>query len=99
LSTQELEGDSSESVDGSGSGSVVAEEGGVERKSEGDEGVGGRRGGASARMVHDYLGDRYYRDEERVEIRGEVLKEMEERSVHCCSVLQRVAAGVVRGGG
>jgi serine/threonine protein kinase len=30
-------------------------------------------------MVHDYLGDRYYTDEERVEIRRELLKEMDER--------------------
>ena len=32
-------------------------------------------------MVLDYLGDRYYTDEERVEIRRELLKEMEERKV------------------
>ena len=36
---------------------------------------------SSAQMVLDYLGDRYYTDEERVEIRRELLKEMEERKV------------------
>ena len=44
-------------------------------------GRGGGKGGVgtSSQMVHDYLGDRYYTDEERVEIRRELLKEMDER--------------------
>jgi hypothetical protein len=50
-----------------------------------EQGLGNGRGGGkggggtSSQMVHDYLGDRYYTDEERVEIRRELLKEMDER--------------------
>ena len=57
---------------------------GATRETKAEAEVDGEQGqlssrSSSAQMVHDYLGDRYYTDEERVEIRRELLREMEER--------------------
>ena len=91
LTIQDLEA----TVSGSGRAVGDAEQGlqiaqadvdtdGATRETKAEAEVDGEQGrlssrSSSAQMVHDYLGDRYYTDEERVEIRRELLREMEER--------------------
>lgn len=73
-----------EEVEGPGQRLHGSGEAGDARRGKSEEGGEDEQGrvssqSSSSQMVHDYLGDRYYTDEERVEIRRELLREMEER--------------------